>query len=174
MMLDRPNTADLSKNPAYLRPVTIADLIGRSVVEVSFYLGSYGMGGVGYTGWGLDNDEWLVLCIHASDNWIRLRVGTDDRIISAAPNQQVEHPVWWSNFSNQKIDDLPDFSGRKIENFFANPHEFRLMLAGDVEFYVTADSVRPEFAGTRQPRLLTDRDDLRVALGIFNSCYIDV
>ncbi len=51
------------------QPLDADKLIGRTVLEISDHVGSYGMGGPGFFGLRFDK-EWLVVAIWGADEWI--------------------------------------------------------------------------------------------------------
>lgn len=61
--------------PPTIREVGIDRVLNRKVLGASCHLGTYGMGGAGLTGFGLEPkddfpEETLVLCIWGSNNWL--------------------------------------------------------------------------------------------------------
>lgn len=56
----------------YIIPANKSNVIGRKVVALSPYCGTYGMGGPGFFGLKFDNDEWLILKLWGADGWLNV------------------------------------------------------------------------------------------------------
>jgi hypothetical protein len=74
--------------PITLRQTGLERILGRQVLSISQYLGSYGMGGAGFFGLQLKKTkeysmDWLVLRLWGADNWLHF----DGHIINCHSNQ---------------------------------------------------------------------------------------
>lgn len=60
----------LFNKPESISEVDSTRLIGRIITEIKKYIGTYGMGGPGYFGILLDDDEYLVFTLWSADRYV--------------------------------------------------------------------------------------------------------
>jgi hypothetical protein len=148
--------------------------IGRMVTDYSHYLGSYGQGGVGLSGWQLNRGSWMVLPLRSSAGWITLTreivspsidrstldLAIDQRIIGAHPDQLADFPPWDHRYAGcPTIADLPDFRAEmaQVARFETSRSGFVLEATNGPNcwrFAMGDDLPRPIWAGSREPREL--------------------
>ncbi|MBO9375510.1 hypothetical protein GG804_01895 [Sphingomonas histidinilytica] len=168
--------------------------VGRHISAYSQYLGSYGQGGVGLSGWQLNGGSWMVLPIANSESWItltmeetrpsddraRLDITIDQRIIGVHPNGK--HEFWPSEHrycGHDPIADLPDFAHLRprVSRFAASASGFVLETGGGGQiwrFEIADHLPRPRWGGTGQPRDLYEGEDIAEALLLAHDPYLDV
>lgn len=167
---------------------------GRRITDYSHHLGGYGQGGIGLSGWQVNDGSWIVLPLKGSDGWITLTHETmsaapdrqsvgiviDQRIIGVHPDQIADFPPWRHNYGGHaKIDDLPAWRRERpiITRFEADADGFTLE-AGDTHsrwrFAMSPSLPRPIFAGSREDRLLFEGEDVGASFVLAHDCYLDV
>lgn len=168
--------------------------VGRYITGYSHYLGSYGQGGVGLSGWQLNNGSWMVLPLGGSDSWITLTmeemswardsysvdIVIDQRIIGAHPSQKSIFPPWEHRYcGSDTIEDLPDFSVEppRIARFEASQTGFVLETGGanrTWRFAIGAHLPRPIWPGTGEAREFLESENLADSFVLAHDCYLDV
>lgn len=153
------------------------DLVeGRQVTEVSYNVGSYGMGGYGFLGLRLGPrkprpPEWLVCTLFGADCWFTV----DGRWLGAHPEQYREQrPLHGQGY-------LPDEKGRwlptgedwdefrplvlnrELVAFRCAAKSCELVIGGTCLEITEDEQARPTFIGTGEPRRLDPDEDLRQA-----------
>lgn len=168
--------------------------VGRYITGYSHYLGSYGQGGVGLSGWQLNNGSWMILPLGGSDSWITLTmeelawardsysvdIVIDQRIIGVHPSQKPMFPPWEHRYcGSDTIEDLPDFSVERprITRFEAAQTGFVLETGGanrTWRFAIGAHLPRPIWPGTGEPREFLESENLADSFVLAHDCYLDV
>lgn len=154
-----------------------ADLVERRpVVEVSYNVGSYGMGGYGFLGLRLGPRkpraaEWLVCTLFGADTWFTV----GERWVAAHPAQYGEQrPLHGYGYrydeqgrgvpTGENWDEFqPLILNRALVSFQCAARSCVLEI-GDTRLEITEDErKRPIFIGTGEPRRLDPDEDLRRA-----------
>ncbi|WP_169833162.1 hypothetical protein [Sphingomonas panacis] len=182
------------KGASVIGPMPAQWPVDRTITAYSQYLGSYGQGGVGLSGWQLNGGSWIVLPISDSQSWItltkeemnpsadraRLDIKIDQRIIGVHPNGMQEFWPWEHRYcSHDPIMDLPDFAQLRprVVRFAATASGF-LLEAGDGgqtwRFEMGDHLPRPRWGGTGTPRDLYDGENVAATFILTHGCYLDV
>lgn len=193
----RDRRLETIRGPKVIGPMTdgwLTDDGGKRVTDYSRYLGSYGQGGVGLSGWQINNGSWLVLPLLSSDGWItlthetvdaspdrqQLAIEVDQRILGVHPDQLADFPPWQHNYGgHDKIDDLPDWTELRprIQRFDADADGF-VLEAGDFadlwRFEMSPQLPRPIYAGSKEERRLYDGEDVGASFILTHDCYLNV
>ncbi|MDR2223847.1 MAG: hypothetical protein LBE34_14100 [Flavobacteriaceae bacterium] len=91
--------------PKRLEDTYLEALLGRKITGFSIHLGTYGMGGAGFFGLLLDDEEYLVLAQWNSSS----NVFVDDRPVCSSPKKYEIQRPWVSNFGGELTwDELSD------------------------------------------------------------------
>lgn len=135
--------------------LTTQQVAGRRIDEVSFHLGTYGMGTPAFFGLRLGAD-WLVVALWGASGWI------------VAENRHIWDSHYLRNGSPRPWVDGSDdeFSARVIGRAIASAevHATSMELILDDGFAIRIDpdpATRPIFEGSREPRAFEPDDDLR-------------
>lgn len=158
------------------RNVDFGSLIGRKVVSFESSCGTYGMGGPGFAGFKLEAsdthpEEWLILCLWGSDDWLTV----NGRWLGAHPDQYHIQKPMVSNFSDAKWDEFsPLVIGSSIDRFDVAEKSCEIKI-GDAHIVLSADpNDRPVYVGTGQPRGFAEDDDLRQAWILASAPWVQV
>lgn len=148
-------------------PVIAADVIGKTITNISTHLGTYGMGGPGFFGVNLgegEQDNWLVVAIWGAGDWIT----SQGRALEDSFYDMHNRPKpWRHNVSgSEKIDEITShIIGAHITAFEVGPKNLRIDTSAGYDFTITEDAVaRPFFQGNGKPRAFDAKDDLRKAV----------
>ncbi len=168
--------------------------VGRYLTGYSHNLGSYGQGGVGLSGWQLNNGSWMILPLAGSDCWITLTmeemswsqdsysvdIEIDQRIIGVHPDQRAAFYPWEHRYGGaDTIEDLPDFSIERprIIRFEALQTSFALET-GDANriwrFAIGPHLPRSVWAGTGEAREFMESESIAGSFVLTHDCYLDV
>lgn len=101
--------------PKLLREVAKKSIIGLEIIGYSSHLGTYGMGGAGFFGLLLSNDEYLTYAAWNAGNYVLI----NDAVVECNPNLYHKTTPWISNYGdNQTWDHLTNFiNGGKIVDY---------------------------------------------------------
>ena len=165
-----------------------ADLVeGRTVLDVTYTAGSYGMGGYGFLGLklkasGFRLEEWLVCTLWSADNW--MTVG--GRWLASHPGQYEEQkPLYgYVEFVEQyrergwASEDWDEFKplvlSRDLKKFECERHWCKLSIGKVVVEIETNPSARPIQYGNKMPRALEPGNDLRRAWILARDAYLPI
>ncbi len=144
--------------PPTIREVGIDRVLNRKVAGASVYLGTYGMGGAGLTGFGLEPkddfpEDTLVLCIWGSDSWLHWdgKIIDDNKTFKSEVNNNTQHGS--KNFLKEVI-------GTVLTSFDLHDNHCRLEFDDHVlEFQETPDN-RPIKCGNKEQRIWDTKDSL--------------
>lgn len=138
--------------------LTEADVIGRSVDEISTNLGTYGMGGYGFFGLRL-GQEWLVISISGAGEWITV----DDVLVEDFFGKKTDRPEPWIRDDQDRLS--PKLIGAKITAFEIDEKVLSIGFDNGMRLEITeSPENRPVFEGTKKPRVLLEGDDLQRAV----------
>jgi len=147
----------------------------RYIVDITYYAGSYGMGGYVFFGLRLSQikerkQEWLVCTIFSANDWLTV----NGRWLSCHPTQYSQQkPLTGTMYSQEKerrylspLETWDDFQplilDKKINDFDCKKNSCQIIIEENIIIAITADSSsRPWFYGTKKPRELGKDDDLR-------------
>lgn len=79
--------------PTLLRNIETDKIIGRRVIDVTCYLGTYGMGGAGFFGLLLDTNEYLVYTVWSSGEYVII----DNRVVDCSSDLYEKAQPWLLN-----------------------------------------------------------------------------
>lgn len=156
---------ELDGEPVIFSP-PIGRIHGRHVLGWSGYCGTYGAGGPGFFGLRLAAtehypEEWLMLRLWSSNDWLNV----NGRWLAALPDQydDAKRPLY-SNFADAYWDEFsPLVTDKVISKFEIHKRTFKLEI-GEARIELLEDPAsRPVNGGTRTPRVLSPKDDLRTA-----------
>ncbi|WP_425100012.1 hypothetical protein [Tropicibacter sp. S64] len=140
------------------RPVSAQALVGRRVVSASVTLGTYGMGGYGFFGLQLEPEDWLVVPVFGAAEWITL----DGRLLVDG-RERPRRPPWIVDADDSAM--VSRLAGAVIVRGELERHAFSLAFDNGAVLAIARDArSRPVMAGTEQPRVFLDSDDLSAAL----------
>jgi hypothetical protein len=148
----------------------------RQVVEVSYNVGSYGMGGYGFLGLRLGPRkpraaEWLVCTLFGADTWFTV----GGRWVGAHPDQYAEQrPLHGYGYryddqgrgvpTGEDWDEFrPLVLNRELVTFRCEAKSCELVIGDTCLVIAEDDRKRPIFIGTGEPRHLEGDEDLRRA-----------
>ena len=177
-----------------ISPMPMRWPVGRHITDYSHYLGSYGQGGVGLSGWQLNGGSWMVLPLSHSDGWItltmeevesnaertRLDIVVDQRIIGVNPGQRDAFPPWDFNYAgHQRTQDLPDFRAERalVTRFEATGSGFVLETGRgqrNWRFEMGDHLPRPAWGGSGEPRLLREGESIVDSFILTHDMYLEV
>lgn len=157
---DTHETVILSR-PKTLLDIEIEKLKGKQILDYSTHLGSYGMGGPGFFGVLINNDEeleYIVYAVWASDQYIMM----DNRVIGCHINFNSSYHPWISRWTGEdednQWDDLTDLLiGSTISGVFLSETQFviEIMCKGQnhtIIFYKYNEELPPHGNGdARKP-----------------------
>ena len=162
-----------------------ADLVeGRTILDVTYIAGSYGMGGYGFLGLKLEasgsrSEEWLVCTLWSADNWMTV----DGRWLASHPGQYEEQKPLHGFIeqygerkgTTERWDEFkPLVLNRELKKFECEQHWCRLSI-GKIVVEIEKDSgARPIMYGNKLPRALESGDDLRWAWILARDSYLPV
>ena len=172
-MFDK-HVIDASKSADFLCYAKPNLIEGRTVYDVTYIAGSYGMGGYGFLGLKLESndlrsEEWLVCTLFGAENWINV----NGNWLGANQQEDVQRPLHGHNWvadqsgirtAKGSYDEFtPMVVGQMLTQFECKKHYCRLAV-GDAVLQITPDATtHPLFRGNGRLRKLTLRDDLRFA-----------
>ncbi|MFW2545192.1 hypothetical protein ACN2XU_21405 [Primorskyibacter sp. 2E107] len=155
--MQTPLVGEFETKPLPTTRVTPAMLVGRRVEALSTVLGTYGMGGFGWFGLMLDSGVWFVVPIFGASEWIEL-----DRRILEAPGCD-GGTAWISDGDDEAL--MARLCGATILGAELQAHSLELRFDNKARLAIEKSSRgRAPLAGTRQPRVFLDGDDLRTAV----------
>jgi len=150
--------------PPSIRKLGVERVIGRTIVDGSCHMGSYGMGGPGFLGLSLQQTEQyplevLVLCLWGSDEWVLY-----DSLPIFAVNQT------YKTYGQKKF--CENVRGKVVKSFDIADKSCKIML-NDTPLEITENSEpRPTYGGTGGQRVLHEKDSLLDAWVIASKPYI--
>jgi hypothetical protein len=136
-------------------------VVGRTVVEYSTMVGTYGMGGPGFFGLSF-GDEWLVVAVWGAASWMI----AENRFILDYRHLEHARPEPWIVEPDLEHNSL---ATRIIRNTISGIHvdakSLRIEFVDGFCLEIDPDpSKRPEWEGTGQLKLFAEEDDLRRAV----------
>lgn len=148
---------------APFRVATPDEVIGKTVIDASAICGTYGMGGPGFFGLQLDDEQWLMLRLWGGMGWFTV----GDRPLVAVGEADEER---WRPMITLKELSRP----RALQRFLGLPaallefafdrHHHGHLTIGSVRLDLDEDPAkRPAWRGGMRPRRLASGDDLRTA-----------
>lgn len=145
--------------PATLLDIEPDSLVGKTILDFSSHLGSYGMGGPGFFGLLMERDgarEYLVYAVWASGEYITI----DDRVIECHINYNEAYHPWISQWAGEseenRWDDLSGIlKGSVITGVSLTEDELRIEItsntaAHSITFHKYKDTLPPH--GNGEPR----------------------
>ncbi|WP_379163188.1 hypothetical protein [Paenibacillus sp. sgz5001063] len=145
--------------PATLLDIEPDSLVGKTILDFSSHLGSYGMGGPGFFGLLMERDgarEYLVYTVWASGEYITI----DDRVIECHINYNEAYHPWISQWAGEseknQWDDLSGIlKGSVITGVSLTEDELRIEItsnaaAHSITFNKYKDTLPPH--GNGEPR----------------------
>lgn len=141
--------------PAILEP---KDVVDRTINELSTSVGTYGMGGAGFFGLRFDK-EWLVIALWGASEWI---------LVEGIPIED----IYYDDHNHQRpwiTEECDTLSkrvvGQQIASILIRRHRLNILLTNEVEFVIEeSPKNRPVLEGSKEPRLFSETDDLRLGL----------
>lgn len=153
---DLPNKGII---PPTIKKTGINRILGRKVLDVAQYLGSYGMGGPGFFGIQMEKskkhpEEWLVLRLWGAADWLHF----NGRIMECSPKQEKK----WKPFGTGNVRII--LFGNSIKSATINTKSciFRFLNGHTLELKKNPKS-RPVYGGSGGIRAFYKNDDLRQA-----------
>jgi hypothetical protein len=147
------------KIPPTIKKIGTNRILGRKILDVVQYLGSYGMGGPGFFGIKLEKsrkypEEWLVLRLWGAADWLHF----NGQIISCHPKQEKK----WKPYGADNIGII--LLGNSIKSAIINTKScvFKFLNGHILELKKDPKS-RPVTGGSGELRTLSKNDDLRQA-----------
>lgn len=123
--LNKETETLIFNRPVLLKDILKEKIIGKTILEINSHLGTYGMGGPGFFGLLLENNEYMVYSVWNADNYIFV----NDRIVGCSQSCYHKVKPWISNFSNFIWDDLTDYLvGSKIRDYSIEDDKCKLLL----------------------------------------------
>ncbi|NLR95085.1 hypothetical protein [Flammeovirga agarivorans] len=113
-------------SPKLLHQLDKNKILGLTVVDYNPYLGTYGMGGAGFFGFLLSNNEYLTYSVWNAGDYIIV----DDRVVECDEELYGKTKPWISNQGEDKTwDDLSNYiTGSIITNYIIEDDNCRLEL----------------------------------------------
>jgi hypothetical protein len=164
------------KNRA-VKCIATAELVeGRTVLEVTYIAGTYGMGGPSFFGLRLDKasrraKEWLLCTLWGADNWMLV----NGRWLGAHPDQYEQqrplHGAAWKRTeqgysvpTGEQWDEFqPMVLRQTITRFWCSERACQLDIGPATIVITEAPSTRTISFGSQEPRQLMPGDELRNA-----------
>ena len=141
--------------PFHPSPVKAQAVLGRSVEELSFHVGTYGMGGYGFFGLRFD-DEWLMIALQGASDWMSCRG-------RSVAGRMENGPLPWRNGADDTLS--PVLVGQQVCSLDIQRTQLRIGFSGDFDLTIHEGSaLRPLFGGNGKPRCFSETDDLRRAV----------
>ncbi len=116
-------------------------MVGRLVVDVTPYFGTYGMGGPGFFALGL-GDDWLVVSLWGAGDWLRL----EERLLSEIAPDELASLLVGSTITALNVD--------RVSMNLGFDNGTTLIIDDD-------SSTRAPWPGTGKPRAMAPDEDLR-------------
>lgn len=145
--------------PETLLDIELDSLIGKTILDFSSHLGSYGMGGPGFFGLLMERDgarEYLVYAVWASGQYMTI----DNRVIECHINYNEAYHPWISQWPGEndenQWDDLSGIlKGSVITGVLLTEDEFRIGITSNaadhsIIFHRYKDTLPPH--GNGEPR----------------------
>lgn len=142
-------------------PVDKSQIVGRVVREVSLTVGTYGMGGPGFFGLRLDS-EWLVISLWGAGEWILV----DDRLVADAFFAKYGRERPWTGENEDDLEALgPRIVGSTIVFLDVSRTKLEIRFSSGARLVIDETPTRrPILEGSKEPRVLTPEEDLRLAV----------
>tara|TARA_B100002051_G_scaffold147570_1_gene139637 strand:+ start:7945 stop:8475 length:531 start_codon:yes stop_codon:yes gene_type:complete len=157
------------------RDIDFGNVVGRQVIQFSPYCGTYGQGGPGFVGFKLKAhgerpEEWLILCLWCSDDWLTV----NGRWLGAHPDQYGTQKPMISNFSGQKWDEFtPLVVGSAVGQFDVEEKSCEIRI-GEAHIVLSDDpNDRPPYLAGKLRELMVG-DDLRRAWILASAPWVQV
>ena len=142
-------------------PLDPRNVLGRTVREISAFVGTYGMGGPGFFGLRIDNDEWLVISLWGAAEWILV----DDRLISDIFGEKYDRPKPWMSSEADTLALEQRLVGSSITALDIRMKSLDIRFSSGSRMVIDETSARrPILEGSREPRVLLPDEDLRQAV----------
>ena len=94
--------------PQLLKQVDKKNIVGLEIIDFSSHLGTYGMGGAGFFGLLLSNDEYLTYAVWNAGDYVII----NNRIVECSPNFYDKTKPWISNYMK-----IPTYQSNKNAGF---------------------------------------------------------
>lgn len=119
--------------PKLVKHIDKMNIIGLEIVDFSSHLGTYGMGGAGFFGLLLSNDEYLTYAVWNAGYYVII----NDRIVECNPDLYQKTKPWVSNFGDDKTwNQLTEYiSGSKIIDFTINVDSCEIEVSNSGETF---------------------------------------
>jgi hypothetical protein len=152
--------------PPTIRKTGVERVIGRKVLDACCHLGSYGMGGPGFLGVKLEknsehSDEWLVLCLWGSDEWVRYDGLPIFSIVKT-----------YEQYGQKKF--IENVTGKVLKSFDITDKSCKIMLDETVMEITEDPKSRPTYGGSGGYRTLLETDSLLDAWVVSSTMYIAI
>lgn len=152
--------------PLSIRKTGVERVIGRTILEASCHLGSYGMGGAGFLGLGMEKTdqypiETLILCLWAADEWVHY----DGKPIFAINKT-------FDAYGQKKF--IDDVTGKVLKSFDITDKGCKIMLDETVMEITEDPKTRPTYGGSGGYRTLLETDSLLDAWVISSTPYVAI
>ncbi len=129
--LDKTKETLVFNRPIALNNMSVDCLENQKITGFSNHLGSYGMGGPGFFGLLLSNQQYLVFAVWGAGSYVLL----NQRVVECHPDLYDEHRPWLSNFGGDLTWDELSYAllDATIQDVCLSEHELALTLERDGE-----------------------------------------
>jgi len=112
--------------PKLIREIDKTNIIGLEILDFSSYLGTYGMGGPGFFGLLLSNEEYLTFAVWNAGDYVIV----NDRVVECNPELYNKTKPWISEYEDGKTwNFLTEYiSGSKIIDYSFNNDSFEMRV----------------------------------------------
>lgn len=148
----KKNEQLIFNRPTLLKQVHKKDIIGLEIINFNSHLGNYGMGGAGFFGLQLSNDEYLTYAVWGAGDYVII----DNNVVTCDPDLYNKTKPWTSNYGDDKTwNFLTEYiSGGKITNYEIGIDSCQIMVSNhDTTFtvsFVKNDLRLPRKAGRKR------------------------
>jgi uncharacterized protein YuzE len=120
----KKNEQLIFNRPKLIKEIDKTNIIGLEILDFSSHLGTYGMGGAGFFGLLLSNDEYLTYTVWNAGDYVII----NDRVVECNPDLYNKTKPWISNFGDDKTWNLLTeyISGGKIIDYRINNDSFEI------------------------------------------------
>lgn len=130
--------------PILLCDTTPTQLQGQLVTSVCFHLGTYGMGGPGFFGIELDEQQFLTYAVWGAGSYVLYNV----RVLTNHPSTYSQMRPWVSNFAEHQWDELTEqLVGSRLVSWEFMEHQLQLCFEQQDKlltlYFVRQDSCIP-------------------------------
>src|SRR5262245_49982099 len=117
-------------------PISVEQVIGRTVEEICPYVGTYGMGGPGFFGLRLGS-EWLVIALWGAGEWMV----SQGRCVQDSFHDNYGRPRPWIYRLADESDELSaQLVGQRVRSFDVRLHSLRIVFENDVDLTIEETS----------------------------------